>query len=126
MVNSPAYGKQQTKTALQFAKTLLKCNHHINTIFFYQDGVTNANCLHTSASDEINIVLAWCQLAQKFKIKLNICVSASIRRGIVNTEQTKLFNIKNTSSGNIQPDFNLVGLGSFAQELFICNRFIQF
>ncbi|SBT81889.1 Sulfurtransferase TusD [secondary endosymbiont of Trabutina mannipara] len=125
MITATAYEKQNSIIALQFTKTLLESNNHISTIFFYQNGVNNANSLITSAIDEIDLILAWCELAKKYKIRLDICVSAAIRRGLVKTEQTIMLNKKN-KIGNFQNYFNLVSLSYFAQALFFCDRFIQF
>ena len=43
MVTGPAYGTQQASSALQFAHALLDAGHELASVFFYREGVYNAN-----------------------------------------------------------------------------------
>ena len=81
MVTGPAYGTQQASSALQFAHALLKEGHELSSVFFYREGVYNANLLTSPASDEYDLVRAWQQLNQQHGVTLNICVAAALRRG---------------------------------------------
>ncbi|SUH34518.1 sulfur transfer complex subunit TusD [Salmonella enterica subsp. enterica] len=45
MVTGPAYGTQQASSALQFAHALLNEGHELASVFFYREGVYNANLL---------------------------------------------------------------------------------
>ncbi|MBA1979369.1 DsrE family protein, partial [Escherichia coli] len=45
MVTGPAYGTQQASSALQFALALLNEGHELASVFFYREGVYNANLL---------------------------------------------------------------------------------
>ena len=65
MVTGPAYGTQQASSALQFAHALLKEGHELCSVFFYREGVYNANFLTSPASDEYDLVRAWQQLNQQ-------------------------------------------------------------
>lgn len=58
MVTGPAYGTQQASSALQFAHALLKEGHELCSVFFYREGVYNANFLTSPASDEYDLVRA--------------------------------------------------------------------
>jgi tRNA 2-thiouridine synthesizing protein D len=51
MVTGPAYGTQQASSALQFADALLREGHELACVFFYREGVYNANQLSSPASD---------------------------------------------------------------------------
>ena len=44
-VTGPAYGTQQASSALQFARAVLQEGHELLSIFFYREGVYNANQL---------------------------------------------------------------------------------
>lgn len=123
MVTGPAYGNQRASSALQFAKTLITCGHHISTVFFYKDGVYNANRLTTPASDEVNLVRAWQDLKQQYHVSLNICITAALRRGVIDAEQASTLKLY---SDNLQPGFQLSSLGALAQAVLNCDRFIQF
>ncbi|MDE5286150.1 MAG: DsrE family protein, partial [Buchnera aphidicola] len=43
LVTGPAYGTQNSSTAFLFCQSVLKLNHILHSIFFYCDGVYNAN-----------------------------------------------------------------------------------
>ena len=55
-VTGPAYGTQQASSALQFARAVLQEGHELLSIFFYREGVYNANQLTAPASDEFDLV----------------------------------------------------------------------
>lgn len=57
MVTGPAYGTQQASSALQFARALLAAGHELVSVFFYREGVYNANQLTSPASDEFDLVV---------------------------------------------------------------------
>lgn len=58
MVTGPAYGTQQASSALQFAHALLDAGHELASVFFYREGVYNANQFTSPASDEFDLVRA--------------------------------------------------------------------
>lgn len=123
MVTGPAYGNQRASSALQFAWELLDCGHHIDTVFFYQDGVYNANRLSMPASDEVDLVRSWQSLAQQYQVALYACVAAALRRGVVDAKQAVLCQHNND---NLQPSFQLKSLGRLVKAVLHCDRFIQF
>lgn len=123
VVTGPAYGTQQASSALQFAQAVLNEGHELSSVFFYQDGVYNANMLTSPASDEFDVVRAWQQLNQTQGVTLNICVAAALRRGIVDeTESARL----GLAAANLQPGFILSGLGALAEASLTCDRVVQF
>lgn len=123
LVTGPAYGTQQASSAYQFATALLAAGHTLNCVFFYREGVMNANQLTTPANDEFDLVRAWQQLAQQWGTELHVCVSAALRRGIVDQQQASQ---RGLGSANLQPGFHLSGLGSLAEAVLRCDRVIQF
>ncbi|WP_256381671.1 sulfurtransferase complex subunit TusD [Candidatus Sodalis sp. SoCistrobi] len=123
MVTGPAYGNQRASSALQFARALLACGHRLGTVFFYQDGVHNANRLSAPAGDEVDLVRAWHDLAQQHQVALHVCVAAALRRGVTDALQASLLK---RSGENLQPGFEISGLGSLAQAALGCDRFVQF
>ena len=50
-VTGPAYGTQQASSAWQFAQAVLQEGHELACVFFYREGVLNANQLTAPASD---------------------------------------------------------------------------
>ncbi|NDO83539.1 sulfurtransferase complex subunit TusD [Citrobacter sp. NCU1] len=123
VVTGPAYGTQQASSALQFAHAVLNEGHELSSVFFYREGVYNANMLTSPASDEFDVVRAWQQLNQTYGVTLNICVAAALRRGIVDeTEAARL----GLAAANLQPGFILSGLGALAEASLTCDRVVQF
>lgn len=45
VVTGPAYGTQQASSAFQFAQALIAEGHELSSVFFYREGVYNANQL---------------------------------------------------------------------------------
>lgn len=122
LITGPAYGTQQASTAYLFAQALLAKGHTITTLFFYQDGVNNANRLISPASDEYNLLHAWQHLSEQYHIPLHVCIAAALRRGITHEQE----NSKISINSNIHFCFQMSGLGEMAQAMLNSDRVIQF
>lgn len=123
LVTGAAYGTQNASTAFLFCQSLLKTKNTLHSVFFYCDGVLNANSINKPASDEFNLIKAWQELNKKHKVKLYVCNSAALRRGVVEDETTLNMNIK---KGNLAFFFQLSSLIELAYSMKICDRIIQF
>nr|WP_318383318.1 sulfurtransferase complex subunit TusD [uncultured Enterobacter sp.] len=123
MVTGPAYGTQQASSAWQFAHALLAAGHELVSVFFYREGVYNANQLTAPASDEFDLVRAWQKLHDEHNVALHICVAAALRRGV--TDETEARQLK-LDGANLQPGFTLSGLGALAEAALTCDRMVQF
>lgn len=123
LVTGPAYGSEQSTSALLFAKALVAAGHKLALVFFYQDGVYNANKLGTPASDEVNIVQQWVELADAEQFTLSVCIAASLRRGIIDEQEASQ---QKKTDANCHPRFSMSGLGALTQELLTCDRVVQF
>lgn len=123
LVTGPAYGSQQASSAYQFAQALLAAGHRLDSVFFYREGVLNANQLTSPASDEFDLVRAWVALAQQYDIALNVCVAAALRRGVTDEQEAQQ---QNLPAANLQPGFTLSGLGALAEAALSCDRMLQF
>lgn len=123
LVTGPAYGTQQASSALLFARALISEGHHLESVFFYREGVLNANALTAPANDEFDVVRAWQQLGDAHHVALNVCVAAALRRGVTDDEQAAVLKLP---AANLQPGFSLSGLGELAQSVLTCDRVVQF
>lgn len=123
MITGPAYGTQQASSALQFAQAVLAEGHELSSIFFYREGVYNANQLSAPASDEFDLVRAWQSLHEQQGVALHICVAAALRRGVTDETEAKQLGL---AGANLQPGFNLSGLGALAEASLTCDRMVQF
>ncbi|AHM71579.1 sulfurtransferase complex subunit TusD [Yersinia hibernica] len=123
LVTGPAYGTQQASSAYQFAQAVINSGHHLVSVFFYREGVLNANQLTAPANDEFDLVRAWQKLATEQAVTLNVCVAAALRRGISDQHEADQLNL---AAANLQPGFTLSGLGALAEAALTCDRMVQF
>ncbi|MDF7679804.1 sulfurtransferase complex subunit TusD [Enterobacteriaceae bacterium ESL0689] len=123
MVTGPAYGTQQASSAWQFARAVLQAGHELSCVFFYSEGVHNANQFTTPASDEFDLVRAWQRLHDEYAVTLHLCVAASLRRGITAPQESPQ---PGYTGYNLQPGFILSGLGALAEAALLCDRMVQF
>jgi tRNA 2-thiouridine synthesizing protein D len=114
---------QSGSNAYQFCAAALNAGHKISGVFFYLDGVLTANSLISPASDEVNLSEAWAKLAIKYQFPLEVCVSAALRRGVVNQQEAEQLGLSNY---NLRTPFMLSGLGQLAELSAKCDRLIQF
>lgn len=118
-VKQPIYGSQGAFLAYQFALSLLEKGHQINQIFFFQQGVTNGNAFVYPANDELNLQKNWQQLSTDHQIPLHLCIAASQRRGVVDSQSAV-----NNQHNNLAEHFVLAGLGEFTKAVLEADRLI--
>lgn len=123
LVTGPAYGSQTASTAYRFARALLAEGHTLSHLFFYQDGVSNGNQLHAPASDEVDLVRLWAELAIEQGIRIDVCVAAAMRRGVL--DQTQASEV-GKAQFNLAEPFCLSGLGQLAEAALTADRVVQF
>lgn len=123
VVNSSVYGRQSARSAYQFAQALIGQGHQLVSVFFYQDGVSNATALSVPANDEFDLVKAWQSLAKEHGVRLETCVAAALRRGIVSSEEASLHALPQF---NLADGFTQAGLGSLAEAMLTQDRVVQF
>ena len=122
-VTGPAYGTQQASSAWQFAQAVLQEGHELACVFFYREGVLNANQLTAPASDEFDLVRGWQSLHDEHGVALHICVAAALRRGVTDEREAQQLALP---GHNLQPGFTLSGLGALAEAALPCDRMVQF
>ena len=114
---------QSASNAYQFCSAALKAGHKVSGVFFYLDGVLTASNLISPATDEVNLSDLWANLAKEYQFPLEVCVSASLRRGIVNKQEAEQLALSNY---NLKSPFVLSGLGQLAELSAGCDRLVQF
>ena len=123
LVTGPNYGTQQSASAYQFSLAVLAKGHAIKGVFFYQDGVGNANAFSTPASDELDLHALWVDLANKYHVELHTCISAAQRRGMLDVLTAQE---AGKEGYNVNPPFLLSGLGQLAEMLLTADRVVRF
>lgn len=104
--------------ALGLAQALQLKNQDFR-VFFYQDGVYVANDLQWQPDDQLSLKKEW----QKLNIRLPVCVSAALARGISDEENAKRHNL---TQHNLAQGFELVGLGELADAIETTAQLVQF
>ena len=104
--------------ALGLAQALQTKNQEFR-VFFYQDGVSVANALQWVPDDQRNLTSEW----QQLNIRLPVCVSAALSRGITDSDNAQRHHIP---TANLAQGFELVGLGELADAVQSAERLIQF
>ncbi|WNC70562.1 sulfurtransferase complex subunit TusD [Thalassotalea psychrophila] len=108
----------KTNTALAFAEQLLADGHILKGIFFYQDGVLNANKYVQTPSDELNLLTAWAEFNKKTSTPLHLCYTAGERRGLTDSDDDQF-------NHNIHPAFTISGLGELVVLTCAASKVVQ-
>ncbi len=112
LVTEGPHGHQATDSALAFAGAVLERGHQLPQVFFYGDGVLNANRLSAPPAGERHPVRGWSRLAAEQGVELLICANAALKRGV--------------REATLAPGFRIVGLGQLAGMLVAADRLITF
>ncbi len=112
LVNEGPFNHQASDSAYQFAKAAIGRGHQVLRVFFYYDGVNNANKLSEPQSDDRNLVKLWGEMAKTHKVDLVVCVAAGLRRGI--KDQV------------LAEGFRISGLGQLTEVGIAADRFLVF
>ncbi|TKB49194.1 sulfurtransferase complex subunit TusD [Ferrimonas aestuarii] len=123
VVNGEAYGSQSALSAVKFCETLIEMGHQLEQVFFYQNGVLNASRLQLPAADETNLLKRWQRLHTSHGTPLVSCVSAGLRRGIIDAEAAEDAEL---DSANLASGFILGGLGELVTTMQNADRVVQF
>jgi len=112
LVNEGPFTHQASDTAYQFAKAAIEKGHEVPRVFFYYDGVYNANTLSEPQADDRNLVKLWGELGAEKNVDLVVCVAAALRRGI--------------KDENLADGFRISGLGQLVEAGMGCDRLVMF
>jgi len=113
---------QGAHSAYVFAQELINQQHTVTQVFFYQ-GISVTNSLVSPASDETDVTALWQAFSAAHNIPLISCISASLRRGVVDETVAKE---QHLTSINLADGFTLGGLGEFVTASAGCDRLVQF
>ncbi len=112
LVNEGPFTHQASDTAYQFVKAALEKGHEVLRVFFYYDGVNNANRLAEPPTDDRNLVTLWSELGEAHGLDLVVCVAAALRRGI--------------KDEILAPGFRISGLGQLIEAGILADRMVVF
>jgi tRNA 2-thiouridine synthesizing protein D len=123
LVTAAVFSQQGSQTALRFARAAIGSGHSIERVFFFQDGVHNASQIIVVPQDENNPAKEWQQFCEEHKVEASVCVSAALKRGIIDAHQSRRYG---TAAHNAAPQMNLAGLGQLVDALIRADRLLTF
>ncbi len=112
LVNEGPFTHQASDSAYRFTVAALAKGHEIYRVFFYNDGVNNANRLSEPQSDDRNLVALWSALAKEHDVDVVVCVAAALRRGI--------------KDEILEEGFRISGLGQLVEAGIQADRLVVF
>ncbi len=112
LINEGPFTHQASDSAYRFTVAALAKGHEIYRVFFYNDGVNNANRLSEPQSDDRNLVALWSALAKEHDVDLVVCVAAALRRGI--------------KDEILEEGFRISGLGQLVEAGIQADRLVVF
>lgn len=105
-----------TATAIDMAKSIISMPEtQLVGVFFYQDGVLNAQKDLSMPSDELQAVKAWQSIKLNYDVPLHLCVTAGEKRGLTDDD----------SRLNILDEFTISGLGELVELTTKADKVIQ-
>jgi tRNA 2-thiouridine synthesizing protein D len=122
-VLSAPYTDQAAFSAYKFVESALAKGHSVKRVFFYGEGVLNANHLNTPPQDEIDLHEAWKKLASTHQVELIVCIASALRRGVLDQNEAKRYEKDGYS---MLAPFILSGLGQLVDAAIESDRLITF
>ena len=114
MVTSAPFSNLTT-TAIQIIESALSQQIPVVGVFFYQDGVLNANKNIVIASDEYQALQQWKRLYKTYNLPLHLCFTAAEKRGLSDEVEQH----------NIDESFSISGLGELVELSCKAGRVVQ-
>ena len=119
LVTSSPTASANCWSALAFAQAAAQ--EHKVIVFFYGEGIHNANSFMQPPGDELNHYSAWQQLADQHQVQLLVCATAAIKRGVITAEDAEIENVF-----NLKAPFEAGGLAEFSQLSQTSDHLVQF
>lgn len=123
VVNAAPHSNEGGRSAYHFARAALAGGHEIYRIFFYHDGVLNANSLNQLAQDETDLQAQWVELAHEHGFELAVCIASALRRGVLDASEADRYD---KPVSNLHAAFTIVGLGQLVDADLHSDRLVTF
>lgn len=123
VVNGSPSDSEAARSALRFCEAVLRAQHELVRLFFYQDGVQVASALQQPPQGEVAISTQWQQFISEHKLDAVVCIAAALRRGVVDAAEAARYELP---AHNLQAGFELSGLGQYIDGLAQADRVVSF
>jgi len=123
VVYAAPYSSEAASTALNFTRAVISQGHEIYRLFFFGDGVHNANAMAVVAQDEVNLQEQWDDLIKQHRLDSVVCVSSAVNRGILNQQEAKRHD---GAAVTLNESSDISGLGQLVDAAIHSDRIINF
>jgi tRNA 2-thiouridine synthesizing protein D len=123
VVHAAPYSSEAAASAFNFTKALLHQGHEIYRLFFFSDGVHNANRLTILPEDEVNLQQQWDHLITINNLESVVCITSTIKRGVLNKEEAERHNLELNS---MYESSEIGGLGQLVDAALNSDRVVNF
>jgi len=123
VVYAAPYSSEAASTALNFTRAVISQGHEIYRLFFFGDGVHNANAMAVVAQDEVNLQEQWDDLIKQHRLDSVVCVSSAVNRGILNQQEA---NRHDGAAVTLNESSDISGLGQLVDAAIHSDRIINF
>ena len=123
VVYASPYSNEAAISALNFSRAVISKGHSIYRIFFFSDGVYNANKLAIASQDETSIQEQWDTLIQENDLDSVVCVTSGLKRGIIDEKESSN---RKLDCSSIMPSSDLSGLGQLVDAYDNSDRVLNF
>lgn len=110
------------RTTLNFLRAALAAGHDIPAVFFYHEGVATGRRVENPSSTSAALLAGWIDLKRSFCVQLLVCIGAAETRSVYDGVQASRLDKKE----NLDPNFELVGLGQLTELIASADRFVTF
>ena len=119
-VYGPPVSSDAPELAWRFAVAALESGHTVSRIFFYADGVHNANSMQQPVQEQPAAHQRWLTLAER-GVSLSVCANSALRRGLLDAEYAD-----DPARAVVRAPFALCGLGQLVAAALRADRVISF
>jgi len=113
----------KSTNAARFAQAACERGHQFVRVFFMDDGVYHGQGNAVYPQDETPPGTLWQSLRDEYGLELVLCISSSLKRGILNSEEAARHE---QHSAAIHPAFEIGGLGQLVDAAAHSDRLITF
>ncbi|MEP5569866.1 MAG: sulfurtransferase complex subunit TusD [Halioglobus sp.] len=121
VLSSPVSG-HGARTAAHFAHSVIARGHHIERIFFLDEGTSNGSAVAVFPQDEADRLEPWTNLADDHCVELVLCISSALKHSMLDEQEAERYDRATTT----HPAFVVSGLGQLIDAASHCDRLVTF
>lgn len=122
-VHGSPYGSFSHQHALAFCQSCVRAGHVIERIFFYHEAVYVALESAIPPQDEGAHRRQWIEFSKDHGTELCVCIANALKRGVIDEAEALRYE---KSSGTMDQQFSIVGLGQLVDAMIRSDRYIEF